>query len=109
MVVEIVDVEVVFWEVDFVVGVVFVFFVVILRLVFVVDVDVEVVRVDVEVDVVVDVVVVVEVDVDVSVDVLASGMAVRNRIAELIVWKSDIEFWASPWKKFNEIQVVSMK
>ena len=59
--------------------------VVFFRLVFLVEVDVEVVRVDVGVDVVVEVDVVVVVNVEDSVDVLASGMAVRNRIAELIV------------------------
>ena len=57
-------------------------------LTFLVDVDVD----DVDSDDVEVVVVIVEV----SVDVWASGMAVRNRIAEFIVWYSNIELWASP-------------
>ena len=76
--VDTVDEDVVFKEVDFVVCIIFAFLTVFFRLVFLVDV--EVVKVDVEV-----VVVVVELVVNVSVDVLAFGIAVRNRIAELIV------------------------
>ena len=99
--VDTVDVEVVFNEVDFVVCILCACLAVFFRLVFFVDVDVEVDKVGVEV-------VVVVVEVNVSLDVLAFGIAVRNRIAELIVWNSDIEVWAFPWKYFSRIQLWSI-